>query len=36
MLPLLLRTASMGGVTAAGENPKHPAQDAAYEMGKRI
>ena len=26
----------MGGVTAAGENPAHPALDSAYKMGKQI
>ena len=27
-------TVFMGGVTAAGENPAHPALDLAYRMGK--
>ena len=26
----------MGGVTAAGEDPEHPALDLAYKMGKQI
>ena len=26
----------MGGVTAAGENPAHPALDSAYRMGNQI
>ncbi len=26
----------MGGVTAAGENPAHPALDSAYRMGTQI
>ncbi len=32
----LAGTVFMGGVTAAGENPKHPAIDQAYWMGKNI
>ena len=30
----LAGTVFMGGVTAAGENPAHPALDLAYRMGK--
>lgn len=29
-------TVFMGGVTAAGENPEHPALDLAYRMGKEL
>ena len=32
----LAGTVVMGGVTAAGENPEHPALDLAYKMGKQI
>ena len=32
----LAGTVFMGGVTAAGENPEHPALDLAYKMGKQI
>ena len=32
----LAGTVFMGGVTAAGENPAHPALDAAYRMGKEV
>ena len=32
----LAGTVFMGGVTAAGENPEHPAIDQAYRMGKNI
>ena len=31
----LAGTVFMGGVTAAGENPAHPALERAYEMGKK-
>ena len=32
----LAGTVFMGGVTAAGENPAHPALDLAYRMGKEV
>jgi len=32
----LAGTVFMGGVTAAGENPAHPALERAYEMGKAV
>ncbi|MBR0160577.1 MAG: flavodoxin family protein [Oscillospiraceae bacterium] len=32
----LSRSVFMGGVTAAGETPGHPALDQAYRMGKNI
>ena len=32
----LAGTVFMGGVTAAGENPGHPALEQAYRMGSRI
>ena len=32
----LAGTAFMGGVTAAGENPSHPALEQAYRMGKEV
>ena len=32
----LAGTVFMGGVTAAGENPAHPALDLAYKMGKDV
>ncbi len=32
----LAGTVFMGGVTAAGENPAHPALEQAYRMGKGI
>ena len=32
----LAGTAFMGGVTAAGENPAHPALEQAYQMGKKV
>ena len=32
----LAGTVFMGGVTAAGETPEHPALDLAYKMGKQI
>ena len=32
----LAGTVFMGGVTEAGENPKHPALEQAYKMGKEV
>ncbi len=32
----LAETVFMGGVTAAGENPEHPALKQAYQTGKTI
>ncbi len=32
----LAGTVFMGGVTAAGENPEHPALEQAYQMGHEI
>ena len=32
----LAGTVFMGGVTAAGENPEHPALEQAYQMGKTV
>jgi len=32
----LAGTVFMGGVTAAGENPAHPALERAYSMGKEV
>lgn len=32
----LAGTVFMGGVTAAGENPEHPALEQAYQMGKAV
>ncbi len=32
----LAGTVFMGGVTAAGENPAHPALESAYWMGRKI
>ena len=32
----LAGTVFMGGVTAAGENPAHPALEQAYQMGKTV
>ena len=32
----LAGTVFMGGVTAAGENPEHPALELAYQMGKNV
>jgi multimeric flavodoxin WrbA len=32
----LAGTVFMGGVTAAGENPAHPALEQAYQMGKKV
>ena len=32
----LAGTVFMGGVTAAGENPQHPALELAYRMGKNV
>jgi len=32
----LAGTVFMGGVTAAGENPEHPALERAYRMGKAV
>jgi hypothetical protein len=32
----LAGTVFMGGVTAAGESPAHPALEQAYRMGKEV
>ncbi len=32
----LAGTVFMGGVTAAGENPEHPALEQAFQMGRNI